>query len=240
MAQEHDLAAHLAEISADLHAAATEDLTFDAIVARAGDTVPGCDAASVTLRRNHAVATVASTDAQVERLDALQYEFGDGPCLDAAFERGSVIALDLAADGRWARWSAHAQEAGVTGVIAVRLATATETLGALNLYTRRIGGFEDEAADIALIFAAHATDTMGKARLIEGLQAALESRHAIGIAQGVLALRYGITYEQAFDVLRRYSNQSNTKLRAVAAQVLEARDLPRRMPDVLPVENDPA
>ena len=93
---------------------------------------------------------------------------------------------------------------------------------------------------IALIFAAHATDTMGKARLIEGLQAALESRHAIGIAQGVLALRYGITYEQAFDVLRRYSNQSNTKLRAVAAQVLEARDLPRRMPDVLPVENDPA
>ena len=72
---------------------------------------------------------------------------------------------------------------------------------------------------------------MSNARLVTGLQGALESRHLIGIAQGVLAMRYGISYERAFDVLHRYSNDTNTKLRDVAAQVLDERDLPNAGPD---------
>ena len=39
---------------------------------------------------------------------------------------------------------------------------------------------------------------------MSGLRAALESRHVIGIAQGVLAAQYDISYERAFEVLHRY------------------------------------
>ncbi len=42
----------------------------------------------------------------------------------------------------------------------------------------------------------------------------------------MLAVRYGITYERAFDVLHRLSNDRNVKLRDRAQQVLEERRLP--------------
>jgi len=225
--EERRLAARFAEVSSGLLSESTEDLTFDAVVGRAVELVPGCDASSITLRRRrNQVETIASTDSDVETLDAAQYALDEGPCLDAAFERGTVVAPDLADEPRWPRWVARARELGLGGTIAVRLHTDRETLGALNLYSRTRGAFDDQAVDIALIFAAHATDAMSKARLVTGLRAALESRHVIGIAQGVLAVKYGISYERAFEVLHRYSNDTNTKLRDVAALVTERHDLP--------------
>lgn len=227
MSEERRLAARFAEISSGLLSESSEDLTFDAVVRRAAELVPGCDASSITLRRRRdQIQTIASTDATVDALDAAQYALGDGPCLDAAFERGTVVATDLSTEKRWPGWTAQARDAGLGAVVAIRLHTGTETLGALNLYSHTRGGFDDEAVDIALIFAAHATDAMSKARLVTGLRAALESRHVIGMAQGVLAMKYDISFERAFEVLHRYSNDTNTKLRDVAALVIEHRDLP--------------
>ena len=39
-------------------------------------------------------------------------------------------------------------------------------------------------------------------------------------------MRYDISFERAFQVLHRYSNDHNVKLRDVAEQVLETRSLP--------------
>lgn len=231
MSEEQRLAARLAEISSSLLSESSEDLTFDAVVRRAVELVPGCDAASISLRRRRRVETIAATDEVVETVDAAQYSLGEGPCLDAAFEEGVVALADVTQQAPWPRWAARAQEHGVGGVVAIRLHTARETLGALNLYSWTPGVLDREAVDIAVIFAAHATDAMSKARLVTGLQAALETRHLIGMAQGVLALRYDISYERAFEVLHRYSNDTNIKLRQVATQVLEERDLPTRDAD---------
>ena len=52
------------------------------------------------------------------------------------------------------------------------------------------------------------------------------SRHQIGIAQGILMATYGLTVDQAFDVLRRYSSHRNIKLREVAEQVVRAVGMP--------------
>lgn len=227
MTEDRRLAAWFAQVSTDLLGGATEDLTFEAVVRRAVEIVPGCDLASVTLRKRRGRAeTVAATDASVERLDAIQYALGEGPCLDAAFESENMVVPFVATETRWPRWAGSAHEHGLGSVVAIRLHTTDETLGALNLYSRTPGAFDAEAVDIALIFAAHATDAMSKARLVSGLQGALESRHTIGIAQGVLAIRYDISYERAFEVLHRFSNDRNLKLRDVAAQVVEARGLP--------------
>jgi GAF domain-containing protein len=221
------LAARFAALSTDLSSETREDVTFEIIVRRAVEVIPGCDASSITLRKRRGrVETIAATDETVEAVDAVQYAVGEGPCLDATFEDGNVVVSDVLHDPRWPRWGARAAELGVGAAMAIRLHTPHETLGALNLYSASRGVFDDEAVDIALIFAAHATHAMSKARLVTGLQSALESRHVIGIAQGVLALKYDISYERAFEVLHRYSNDTNTKLRDVAAQVLEKRDLP--------------
>ncbi len=43
---------------------------------------------------------------------------------------------------------------------------------------------------------------------------------------GILMERYNLDGDQAFAILRRYSQDTNTKLRAVALQLIETRKLP--------------
>ena len=65
-------------------------------------------------------------------------------------------------------------------------------------------------------------------RTEQGLQEALSSRTLIGQAEGILMERFGIDGERAFEVLRRYSQDFNVKLRDVAAQTVSSRRLPGR------------
>ena len=55
---------------------------------------------------------------------------------------------------------------------------------------------------------------------------AAETSTLLGIAQGVVAVRYEISYEEAFAVLQRYSNETNVKLRELARRVKADRALP--------------
>ena len=68
---------------------------------------------------------------------------------------------------------------------------------------------------------AEAEDLDAARQEIANLKAGLESRHVIGLAQGLLMARFQITQEQAFHYLVRRSNESNVKLREVAAQTVE-------------------
>lgn len=55
---------------------------------------------------------------------------------------------------------------------------------------------------------------------LDGLRTALESRLVIGRAEGILMERHGISCESAFAVLARFSQESNRKLRDVAAELV--------------------
>ncbi|MEI5674514.1 MULTISPECIES: GAF and ANTAR domain-containing protein [unclassified Nocardioides] len=220
------LAAYFAQVAEDLLADPGE-VTFERVVRRAVDVVPAADHCGITLRQRRGRAeNVAATDDLVVAVDSAQYALGEGPCLDAAFKAGSRIAHDLHADDRWPRWSRVALDHGVRSVLAIRLHAGDRTLGALNLYAARSGAFDTDTVDTALIFATHAAEALSQARLVSNLEAALESRHDIGMAQGVLAVRYDVSYEAAFTVLQRFSNDNNVKLREVARMVLESRELP--------------
>lgn len=226
MAESIRLAAYFAQVAEELLADPGE-VTFDRVVRRAVEVVPAADHCGIMLRqRRGRTETVAATDELVVAVDAAQHVLGEGPCLDAAFDGGGCVVPDLRTDERWPRWSAVADEHGIRSVLAIRLHSGGRTLGALNLYAERAGAFDEDTVDTALIFASHAAEALHQARLVTGLEAALESRHSIGMAQGVLAVRYDVSYESAFTVLQRYSNDHNVKLRDVARLVLEARELP--------------
>ncbi|HET9423034.1 MAG TPA: GAF and ANTAR domain-containing protein [Nocardioides sp.] len=227
MNESQDLATFFAELSEELHSDASEPLTFEKVIKRAVETIPGCDHASITLRgRRGRAETVAATDEPATRADKLQYSLEEGPCVDAAFESTDFVIDDLKDEPRWPRWSAASAELGLRAAMAIRLHTDSETLGALNLYSESAHAFDEESRIVAMIYASHAADAMSNARLVSGLRAALESRHTIGIAQGVLAVRYDISYERAFQVLHRLSNDRNVKLRDLAQQILDERGLP--------------
>jgi AmiR/NasT family two-component response regulator len=64
------------------------------------------------------------------------------------------------------------------------------------------------------------TSALAESRATHMLRA-LQSNREIGVAVGVLMARYGLTREQAFDLLRIGSQRSNRKLAELAAEVAD-------------------
>ena len=50
---------------------------------------------------------------------------------------------------------------------------------------------------------------------------AVDARKLVGQAMGILMERYDVDPDEAFAILRRYSQDTNTKLRDVAEQLIE-------------------
>ncbi len=225
-------ATFFARVSLDLMEEKAELPTMHRIAERAVQVLPGGDHSAISLRRRrHHVQSVAATSTLAQECDALQYELEEGPCLEAVWDSGAQLTQDTSAEARWPRWTPRVAERGIGSVLSVQLATSTETLGALTLYAGSTHAFDSNAVDLAVIYALHAANAMSSALLVEGLQMAVQSRHLIGIAQGILMQNYSIDTDQAFQVLRRYSNHTNTKLHDVAGQVIERRGLPGANPD---------
>lgn len=55
------------------------------------------------------------------------------------------------------------------------------------------------------------------------MQSALSTRDRIGQAKGIIMERYGVDELRAFDLLRRLSQESQTKLIDVAQRVIDTR-----------------
>jgi transcriptional regulator with GAF, ATPase, and Fis domain len=222
-----DAAAFFARVSRELMEETAEVPTLQRIAERAVQVVPSSDHCGILLRRRrHRVESVASTSTLAEKCDALQVELDEGPCIDAVWDSEAYLTEDTSTETRWPRWAPRVAEHGIGSVLSLRLSTTTDTLGSLNLYAERKEAFSRDDVDLAVIYGLHAANAMSTALLVEGLQTAVQSRHMIGVAQGILMHNYGIGMEQAFEVLRRYSSHTNVKLREVARHVVESGDLP--------------
>lgn len=172
------------------------------------------------------VDTAAATDPLVPHLEKLQVELGEGPDLDVLGARTSLIVSDTRLDPRWPQWGRAVAETGVRSLLSVRLYTSSSTIGALNLYDRAPDKFDISDQEVAHVLARHAAVALASARQTENLWQAIDSRKRIGQAQGILMERYDLTEDQAFAVLRRYSQDKNVKLRDVAELLVSTRDLP--------------
>lgn len=228
-------ATDFARLSRDLMADPDEKPTLQTVAEHAVAVVAACDFSSVSLRRRRGrVETSASTSDLASRCDALQYELDEGPCLDAVWEGDAYLAEDVATDSRWPRWGARVAELGVGSIMAIRLATEQEIMGALNLYATAPHAFGPDDVDIALVYTIHAANALNSARLVTGLQTAVHSRHLIGVAQGILMGTYQLTMEQSFELLRSYSSHENVKMRELAQVVVDTGRLPEMLAEAAP------
>lgn len=219
-----DHARELAEVASVLAAEDGKELTTAMICKLAVEVIGPCDHASITIREKRGrYATMASSSDIAERLDAHQYELKDGPCLTSVASDEVILSADLDSEARWHDWTRHAVEARVGTVLSVPLMNDAGRIGSINLYGHRPNSWDADSREVALLFATHAAIAMDAAQIAAGLHTANASRHQIGMAQGILMQRHGLSVSQAFAVLQRYSNSSNTKLTAVAAEIV--RDL---------------
>jgi GAF domain-containing protein len=221
-----------ADIARQLQAEASPERTRDRITRAAVATVDGCDHAAISIiHRRGGLSTVSATDDVPRRVDFIQYDVGEGPCLDAMAERQTCVIDDLVGDERWPLFAGRAvEETGVRSMLSFRLFVQGDTIGALSLYSRRPVAFDEHSCAVGTVLAAHAAVAMSAARErehAEQLKDALRSSRGIGMAIGVLMGRGGVTEDEAFTSLRQTSQHVHRKLREVAAEVVDTGQLPR-------------
>lgn len=216
-----------AQMALDLHDEGGVSETVERVLGYALQAV-NCGYAGVAfVHRGKDVETAAATDPLVAQLQQAQADLGEGPDLDVLADRYSVIVPDTRTDTRWPKWSSHVARAGVRSVLSVRMYTSSRTIGALNLYDAAPDRFDVSDQEVAHVLARHAAVALSTARTTENLWQAIDARKRVGQAQGILMERFGLTEEQAFAVLVRYSQNNNVKLRDVAERLVTTRELPR-------------
>lgn len=219
------IARALSAAAQSIDATATIEETLDAIVREARRSVPGFDHIGVSIsHRDGTIETRAATDQLVWDLDRLQYEVGEGPCLDSIHTAPVLVVEHAATEKRWPAFMPRAVERGLRSQLAVRLFRDHETLGGLNLYSTSSDTVDPDAVAIAELFATHAAIALGRVRHEHDLNQALASRKVIGQAIGIIMERYGINEDRAFHFLVRASSTSNAKLRMIAEEVVATTD----------------
>lgn len=218
----------IADLVLELHSGDDVAETVDRVVEHGRDALP-CDGAGVLLiHARGRLETIASTGDDVTQAHLLQVELGEGPCLEAAEDPRTIYRVDDAVvDTQWPRWSPAVAQLGFRSILAIPLVTEKRRYGSLNFYARRPQAFSEDEEDVAMILARHASVAVAASHQIEGLRIAADSRKVIGIAMGMLMERYELESHAAFEVLRRYSQATNIKLRDVAEHVVTKRELPK-------------
>ena len=229
------LAQQFVVLSEALLAAGTVAEVLERVVRAAKEIVPGADLVSVTMRDpDDGFRTPVETDPLATRLDELQYEMDEGPCVAATRKAGFglVFERDLADAPDFPRYGPAAVELGARSMLAVGLFPQGDAprMGALNLYSLSVGGLDDADRDVALVLAAHASTALAATEACSAadleaaqLRVALQSRDVIGQAKGILMERRGISAAEAFDVLRAASQSLNVKLATIAETLVSRR-----------------
>ncbi|MEV1025037.1 GAF and ANTAR domain-containing protein [Streptomyces sp. NPDC050264] len=198
--------------------------TLAKITSSAVELVEGCDAAGILLLRKNEVLSLAPTGQLVSDSDRLQERLGEGPCFDAARQGHPVFRIeDLSTETvRWRAYAPQAHALGIGSMMGLLLYTEDEhDLGALNFYSRKAGAFTEASETAGWLLASHAAVAFSAARDHAQMQQAVETRHVIGEAMGIVMAQRNVDEHEAFAVLRRSSQTRNVKLREVARQVCE-------------------
>jgi anti-anti-sigma factor len=203
------------------------DSALRLVVTLATRAVRGADGVSVSLNRHGLLSTVAASDQTILDMDAGQYATGQGPCVDASIEGRWFHAASLDEENRWPAFVPVAQTLGIRAILSNPLVAGDRSVGALNIYSRTAGTFEDQDQQLAAEFAAQASTVLTAAavevtdeQLARGLVDALRSREVIAQAQGILMKRAGMDAHEGYAFLRDFSRRTNRPIRQLAEEMV--------------------
>jgi GAF domain-containing protein len=198
--------------------------------------IADCDAAGLAAIAKGRTWSVATSDEIVLEVDLVQYDTGEGPCLDA-IHSSHVVRLDIA-DGRetYPHFAPGALDAGIRSVLSIPVAWDGTTVGALNLYSKREHAFQsEEARTTAEQLAGYAAETILTSPLYETSQALVEeviaglgTAEMVGAALGILCAQAGYGRPEALTDLAESARLRGETLREAAEWVLRENDIADR------------
>jgi GAF domain-containing protein len=223
----HPSVEEFGRLAAELQAADGVELTVETVVQFALQAV-WCDYAAVVLiTKKRRAQIMALTDPRLADLYRHQIDAGAGPMITALDERSPLLIPDVAAETRWSpQWSEQMIATGIRSAVHLPLLVAGRPEAVLALYSTKPDAFSDDDLDVAHILAQHGSAAIDSARRVDTLTQAVDARRLVGQAMGILMERHDLDEIRAFEVLRRYSMDSNRKLRDVAQELIETRKLP--------------
>jgi len=172
---------------------------------------------------------VAATSDIPERADKIQYKVGSGPCLDTVRAGETIRVDDLATDPRWPQFgTAACAELGMHSMLAQVLQAEDHALTSVNIYSAGPHAFNDQTETVIALFGSAAVAALSAARhqeRAEHLERALHTSRRIGVALGILMTTRDVDIDQAWELLVKASQDSNTKVSELADIVVQTRSL---------------
>jgi GAF domain-containing protein len=200
---------------------------LDKVVHLAAEVVAPAAGCGLTVRRDGQPFTAVASNDLASQVDEIQYDTGEGPCLDALHDGTVVVVDDLSREERWDHYRPPAIAYGVLSSLSLPLIIDGESLGALNLYSSVSAAFDGPQREQAEKFAAQSADALTvslrhvqQAEAQRQLAEALASSSLIEQAIGILMGQQRCTAAVAFDLLRKASQHRNRKLRDIAADIV--------------------
>jgi len=175
---------------------------------------------------------ICTTDDVSALVEHLQFELGEGPCVDACQQDRPVLEPDLAepATPRWLAFAGPALDAGVRAIFGFPMRVGAVRLGALNLYCDQPGPLSDEQYADALAVADVAAEAVvamqadaEPGRLAQELEAGGDFQYVVHQASGMVSAQLDISVGQALIRLRAYAFGNDRPLTEVAEDVVGRR-----------------
>ncbi len=173
--------------------------------------------------------SICTTDDVAALIERLQYDLGEGPCIDAHQQDVPVAEPDLArpAVPRWPAFSSPVVAAGARAVFGFPLRVGAVRMGAMNLYDRHPGALTDDQHADALVMADVAAQAVLMLQadappdtLAQGLAANADFRYVVHQAAGMVAAQLSITVGEALVRLRAHAFGNGRALTDVATDVV--------------------
>jgi GAF domain-containing protein len=217
----------LAALSQYYVAGATLDDTLNRVIDLAQQTVPNADFVGITMVVEGRERTAVYTDPASPEIDQTQYDSGEGPCVAAFASAQTQVVDSTRTEERWPQFCRAALDHGILSTLSLPMVVETQSVGAMNFYSRLERGFPGEVVASAAPFAAQAAIALANAQaywdatqLSARLSEAMEFRSIIEQAKGVLMSSQGCTADEAFQILVAGSQRENVKVRDLAQRIV--------------------
>ena len=155
---------------------------------------------------------------------------GEGVAGKVAESNKPVVVKDIANKKEY-KYQDIARKEGLSSLLCVPLSVKGKVIGVINCYTPKPHDFTETEVNVLISIANQAavaienTELMVKSRVI---QEELEARKRIERAKGILMKQKGLTEEEAYLKLRKYSMNHRKTMREVAEAIILATDMDKK------------
>lgn len=154
-------------------------------------------------------------------------KLGEGIAGMVAKESCPISVLDVKEDKRYINQDIARKE-GLCSLVCVPLCVKSKVIGVLNSYTSEPHDFSDTEIAVLTTVANQAAMTIENTELLvrtKVIQEELETRKTVERAKGILMKDKGLTEEQAFRRIQKYSMNSRKSMREVAEAIIMTHDI---------------